>query len=130
MRCDGSPDPSVQTEINSFITLWREDSETQIQRDLEKCTLALQVRPGFWIILVYYIRTAYFLEISFAQLTDELDFLLSDSPEPCAAQQYRETLLTLQKLIHVKLDKATKEILKVRVLPFHKTQLNSILSQI
>ncbi|XP_056604643.1 dynein axonemal intermediate chain 7 isoform X2 [Triplophysa dalaica] len=87
MRCDGSPDPSVQTEINSFITLWREDSETQIQRDLEKCTLALQ-------------------------LTDELDFLLSDSPEPCAAQQYRETLLTLQKLIHVKLDKATEEILK------------------
>ncbi|KAI7791914.1 putative protein CASC1 [Triplophysa rosa] len=87
MRCDGSPDPSVQTEINSFITLWREDSETQIPQVLEKCALALQ-------------------------LTDELDFLLSDSPEPCAAQQYRETLLTLQKLIHRKLDKATEEILK------------------
>lgn len=49
MRCDGSPDPSVQPEINSFISLWREDSETQVQRVLENCALALQVRPTLWI---------------------------------------------------------------------------------
>lgn len=44
MRCDGSPDPSVLPEINSFISLWREDSENQIQRVLENCAMSLQVR--------------------------------------------------------------------------------------
>ncbi|XP_067283335.1 dynein axonemal intermediate chain 7 [Pseudorasbora parva] len=87
MRCDGSPDPTVQPEINSFISLWREDSETQIQQVLEKCALALQ-------------------------LTDELDFLLSEGPEPCAAQQYRETALCLQSIILYKLNQATEELLK------------------
>ncbi|KAF4114651.1 dynein axonemal intermediate chain 7 isoform X3 [Onychostoma macrolepis] len=87
MRCDGSPDPSVQPEINSFISLWREDSETQIQRVLENCALALQ-------------------------LTNELDFLLSEGPDPSVPQQYRETLLCLQSLIHCKLNQATEELLK------------------
>ncbi|XP_051974518.1 dynein axonemal intermediate chain 7-like [Xyrauchen texanus] len=87
MRCDGSPDPSVQQDINAFITLWREDSETQIQQILESCALALQ-------------------------LTDELDFLMNDGPEPCVAMQYRETLLSLQSLIHWKLNLATEELLK------------------
>uniref|UniRef100_A0A8C2C0B7 Dynein axonemal intermediate chain 7 n=1 Tax=Cyprinus carpio TaxID=7962 RepID=A0A8C2C0B7_CYPCA len=87
MRCDGSPDPSVQPEINSFISLWREDSETQIQLVLENCALALQ-------------------------LTNELDFLLSEGPNPCVAQQYRETLLCLQSLIQIKLNLATEELLK------------------
>lgn len=87
MRCDGSPDPAVQPEINSFISLWREDSETQIQQVLENCALALQ-------------------------LTDELDFHLSEGPEPCAAQQYRETALCLQSIILYKLNQATEELLK------------------
>ncbi|XDV25150.1 hypothetical protein PO909_029118, partial [Leuciscus waleckii] len=46
MRCDASPDPAVQPEINSFISLWREDSETQIQQVMKNCALALQVRPA------------------------------------------------------------------------------------
>ncbi|XP_050963039.1 dynein axonemal intermediate chain 7 [Labeo rohita] len=87
MRCNGSPDPSVQPEINSFISLWREDSETQIQQILVKCALALQ-------------------------LTNELDFLLSEAPDPCVAQQYRETLLCLQSIIQCKLNQATEELLK------------------
>ncbi|XP_043093753.1 dynein axonemal intermediate chain 7 [Puntigrus tetrazona] len=87
MRCDGSPDPSVQPEINSFISLWREDSETQIQQVLENCALALQ-------------------------LTSELDFLLSEGPDTSVAQQYRETLVCLQSLIHCKLNQATEELLK------------------
>ncbi|XP_048010908.1 dynein axonemal intermediate chain 7 isoform X1 [Megalobrama amblycephala] len=87
MRCDGSPDPSVLPEINSFISLWREDSENQIQRVLEKCALSLQ-------------------------LTDELDYLLSEGPEPCIAQQYRETILCLQSIILYKLNQATEELLK------------------
>lgn len=43
MRCDGSPDPSVQPDINTYISLWREDSENQIQKVLEECALTLEV---------------------------------------------------------------------------------------
>uniref|UniRef100_A0A8C2A1Y1 Dynein axonemal intermediate chain 7 n=1 Tax=Cyprinus carpio TaxID=7962 RepID=A0A8C2A1Y1_CYPCA len=87
MHCNGSPDSSVHPEINSFISLWREDSETQIQQVLENCALALQ-------------------------LTNELDFLLSEGPDHSVAQQYREALLCLQSLIHCKLNQATEELLK------------------
>ncbi|KAG1953377.1 dynein intermediate chain CFAP94, axonemal isoform X1 [Pimephales promelas] len=87
MRCDGSPDPAVQPEINTFISLWREDSETQISKVLENCALALQ-------------------------LIDELDLLLSEGPEPYTAQQYRETVLCLQDLNLYKLNQATEELLK------------------
>ncbi|TRY62242.1 hypothetical protein DNTS_020207 [Danionella cerebrum] len=87
MRCDGSPDPSVWPEINSFISLWKEDTEVEIQKVLKKCALSLQ-------------------------LMDELESLLSDDPMPHAAQQYQETLLDLQRLIHFKLNQATEELLK------------------
>jgi len=53
MRCDGSPDPAVQPEINTFISLWREDSETHISKVLENCALALQVRPALWICCLH-----------------------------------------------------------------------------
>lgn len=43
MRCDGSPDPSVQQEINTFINLWCEDPEVQIKPILKECALALRV---------------------------------------------------------------------------------------
>lgn len=45
MRCDGSPDPSVLQEINTFITLWRENSEAQVKPVLQQCDLALKVKP-------------------------------------------------------------------------------------
>ncbi len=56
------------------------------------------------------------LTISLGQLTNELDFLLSEGPDPSVAQQYRETLLCLQSLIHCKLNQATEELLKVRAM--------------
>lgn len=54
--------------------------------------------------------------ISLGQLTNELDFLLSEAPDPCVAQQYRETLLCLQSIIQCKLNQATEELLKVRAM--------------
>lgn len=56
------------------------------------------------------------LTISLGQLTNELDFLLSEGPDPSVAQQHRETLLCLQSLIHCKLNQATEELLKVRAM--------------
>uniref|UniRef100_A0A4W4FXN1 Dynein axonemal intermediate chain 7 n=1 Tax=Electrophorus electricus TaxID=8005 RepID=A0A4W4FXN1_ELEEL len=85
--CDGSPNPAVQPEINAFISLWKEDPVGQIQPLLQQCAMALR-------------------------LTDELDLLVREEPEPSVAQMYQETRLTLQNLIHDKLLQATEEILK------------------
>ncbi|XP_017570890.1 dynein intermediate chain CFAP94, axonemal [Pygocentrus nattereri] len=87
MLCDGSPNPAVQPEINTFISLWKENPEVQIQPLLQQCALALR-------------------------LTDELDLLLREEPEPSVAQVYQDTLLSLQSLIHAKHLQATEEILK------------------
>lgn len=43
MLCDGSPNPTVEPEINTFIALWKEDPEVDIQIILKQCSLALQV---------------------------------------------------------------------------------------
>lgn len=43
MRCDGSPDPTVQREVNTYISLWRDDPEVNITRVLDQCNPALQV---------------------------------------------------------------------------------------
>ncbi|XP_046878778.1 dynein axonemal intermediate chain 7 [Hypomesus transpacificus] len=87
MLCDGSPDPAVQQEINTFINLWIEDQEIQIEKVLKCCDLALR-------------------------LTEELDGLLGDHPNLTDAQRYQETLLSLQNLIHAKHLITTEEILK------------------
>uniref|UniRef100_A0A8C8HG56 Dynein axonemal intermediate chain 7 n=1 Tax=Oncorhynchus tshawytscha TaxID=74940 RepID=A0A8C8HG56_ONCTS len=87
MRCDGSPDPSVQQEINTFINLWCEDPEVEIKPILKECALALR-------------------------LLEELEGMLRDEPEPADALRYQETLLSIQTLIQSKLDHSTEEILK------------------
>ncbi|XP_062374486.1 dynein axonemal intermediate chain 7 [Sardina pilchardus] len=88
MRCDGSPDPSVLQEINTFITLWREDPESQVKPILQQCDLALR-------------------------LIDELEGLLADQPEPQEAIQHKETLQSLQELILVKQNLITEGVLKL-----------------
>ncbi|KAL0962643.1 hypothetical protein UPYG_G00343190 [Umbra pygmaea] len=87
MRCDGRPDPSVQKEINTFITLWKEDPEVQFKLVLKDCALALQ-------------------------LLEELEGHLRDQLDPAVALRYQETLLYIQNLIHSKHDIITEEILK------------------
>ncbi|XP_023672481.2 dynein axonemal intermediate chain 7 isoform X1 [Paramormyrops kingsleyae] len=91
MRCDGTPDPSIPQEINSFISLWREDTEVQIGPVLENCSLA-------------------------QRLIEELEDLLSDTPQTAGSSsdthRHQETILSLQELIHSKRNQATEEILK------------------
>ncbi|XP_053364665.1 dynein axonemal intermediate chain 7 isoform X1 [Clarias gariepinus] len=87
MLCDGSPNPTVEPEINTFIALWKEDPEVDIQIILKQCSLALQ-------------------------LIDELDIHLSEETEPGLIQMYQDTLQCLQSLIYVKHQMAAEKILK------------------
>lgn len=43
MRCDGSPDPAVQQDINTYISLWRDDPEVNVTALLKQNNFALQV---------------------------------------------------------------------------------------
>ncbi|XP_018555984.1 dynein axonemal intermediate chain 7 isoform X1 [Lates calcarifer] len=87
MRCDGTPDPAVQQEMNTYISLWRDDPEVNITPVLKQCHLALQ-------------------------LVEELEALLRDVADPLEGQKYQGALINLQELIHSKHSLTTEEILK------------------
>uniref|UniRef100_A0A3B5AQ31 Dynein axonemal intermediate chain 7 n=1 Tax=Stegastes partitus TaxID=144197 RepID=A0A3B5AQ31_9TELE len=88
MRCDGAPDPAVRQDINTFISLWRDDPEVNITAVLKQCNLALQ-------------------------LVEELEVLLRDATDPQENQTYQEAVTNLQELIHSKHNLTTEEILKI-----------------
>ncbi|XP_022073332.2 dynein axonemal intermediate chain 7 [Acanthochromis polyacanthus] len=87
MRCDGAPDPAVQQDINTYISLWRDDPEVNVTAVLKQCNLALQ-------------------------LVDEVEGLFKDATDPQENQQYKEALINLQELIHFKHHLTTEDILK------------------
>ncbi|KAM6961849.1 dynein axonemal intermediate chain 7 [Tautogolabrus adspersus] len=87
MRCDGTPDPAVQQDINTYMSLWRDDQQVDITRVLKQCNVALQ-------------------------LIEELEGLLRDVTDSQEGKKYQETLISLQELIHSKHHLTTEEILK------------------
>ncbi|XP_073336496.1 dynein axonemal intermediate chain 7 [Pagrus major] len=87
MRCDSTPDPAVQQDINTYISLWRDDPEVDITVVLKQCNLILQ-------------------------LIEELEVLLRDATDPQESYKYQEALINLQELIHSKHLLTTEEILK------------------
>ncbi|XP_075295632.1 dynein axonemal intermediate chain 7 isoform X3 [Opisthocomus hoazin] len=91
LSCDGSPDPSVLPEINTFMSLWREDQNEDIHLVMEKGEQVLN-------------------------LIEKLQFLLFDTqPNEITekeAIQYQESILELQNLLHQKYNGATEHLLK------------------
>ncbi|XP_019399947.1 PREDICTED: protein CASC1 isoform X3 [Crocodylus porosus] len=89
--CDGSPDPAVPQEINTFMSLWREDQNKDIEFVIEKGNKVLN-------------------------LINKLDFLLLDTPLNELPEknviQYQESILDLQSLLHQKYNEATENLLK------------------
>ncbi|NXT81291.1 CASC1 protein, partial [Zapornia atra] len=91
LNCDGSPDPTLLQELNTFMSLWREDQNEDIQLVLEKGEQVLN-------------------------LMEKLQFLLLDTPPSEITEketvQYQESILDLQNLLHQKYNGATQHLLK------------------
>lgn len=89
LRCDGSPDPVVLPEINTYMVAWREDSKSVLIGDVlaeSKSCLAL-----------------------IAELEDHL---ADEAAGPEQLRQYRNTVADLQALLQQKLSRATYEMLR------------------
>ncbi|XP_008946057.1 PREDICTED: protein CASC1 [Merops nubicus] len=91
LSCDESPDPTVLQDINTFMSLWREDQNEDVQLVMEKGEQVLK-------------------------LIEKLQFLLLDTPPNEITEkervQYQESILELQTLLHQKYDGATERLLK------------------
>ncbi|XP_072922165.1 dynein axonemal intermediate chain 7 isoform X2 [Hemitrygon akajei] len=91
MKCDGTPDPTIPQEINSFINLSKEDPDRNIKSLFE----------GSRIIL---------------ELLDELEMLLGDTPSDelleTTTSQYQQTIWDLQTLLSNINDRATDILLQ------------------
>ncbi|XP_077994228.1 dynein axonemal intermediate chain 7-like [Glandiceps talaboti] len=92
MLCDGSPDPTIPGEINTYMNLWKEDTtRNDVESVLKesKQTLAL---------------------------TNELWYLLDDTPEEQLSEKdasnYKQTISELEALLAAKLDMTTVHLLK------------------
>ncbi|NWR48262.1 CASC1 protein, partial [Regulus satrapa] len=90
LSCDGTPDPTVPQEINTFMSLWCENQDEDIQLVMEKEEVVLN-------------------------LIEKLEFLLLEADEITEKQrdQYQEFILQLQDLLHQKYNEATQNLLKV-----------------
>ncbi|XP_063960514.1 dynein axonemal intermediate chain 7-like isoform X1 [Lytechinus pictus] len=92
MLCDGSPDPTIPAEINTYINLWKDDANrNDINSVLKESNQTLR-------------------------LIHELEFLLEDTPEEqldeITEKRYEETIIELQNILHAKLDESTVLLLK------------------
>ncbi|XP_063785434.1 dynein axonemal intermediate chain 7 isoform X2 [Pseudophryne corroboree] len=91
MLCNGSPDPTIPQEINTFMSLWSEETNEDFQSILNKSSLVLS-------------------------LIEELEFLLLSTPSEelpeNTAVHYTQTVRQLQTLLQHKFDEATEHLLK------------------
>uniref|UniRef100_A0A672UN78 Dynein axonemal intermediate chain 7 n=1 Tax=Strigops habroptila TaxID=2489341 RepID=A0A672UN78_STRHB len=91
LSCDENPDPAVLWEINTFMSLWREDQNKDIKLVMEKGEQVLN-------------------------LIEKLQFLLLDAPSNQITEkeivQYQESILELQNLLQEKYNGATEHLLK------------------
>ncbi|XP_006727815.2 protein CASC1 [Leptonychotes weddellii] len=91
IQCDGSPDPSKSPEINTFISLWKEETNETLEEVIAKSKLVLN-------------------------LIDKLKLILLETPpydlEDKNIIQYQGSILELQELLHLKFNIATEILLR------------------
>ncbi|XP_054974032.1 dynein axonemal intermediate chain 7 [Sorex araneus] len=91
LQCDGHPDPTVAQEINTYISLWREETNETFEQVIQKSDQVLS-------------------------LIDKLTLMLFETP-PFDLQhknitQYKGSILELQDLLFLKFNRATEILLR------------------
>ncbi|XP_042525234.1 dynein axonemal intermediate chain 7 [Dipodomys spectabilis] len=91
IACDGRPDPSESQEMNTFISLWREEPDETFQAVIEKSKLVLY-------------------------LIEKMKLILLETPpgdmDSKATAQYTGSVRQLQELLQLKLNRATELLLR------------------
>ncbi|XP_037059890.1 dynein intermediate chain CFAP94, axonemal isoform X5 [Peromyscus leucopus] len=91
IQCDGSPDPSIAQEMNTFISLWEEETNETFEQVIEKSKLVLS-------------------------LIEKLKLILLETPscdlESRTIAQHQGSILRLQELLSQKVDVATELLLR------------------
>lgn len=91
LQCDGSPNPLIAPEINTFISLWKEETNETFEEVIQKSKLVLP-------------------------LIEKLKFILLETPPydlyTKNITQYRRSILELQELLHFKFNLATEILLR------------------
>ncbi|XP_065530211.1 dynein axonemal intermediate chain 7 isoform X4 [Lathamus discolor] len=95
LSCDENPDPTVLREINTFMSLWREDQNKDIKLVMKKGEQVLNLIEKLQLLL---------LDASSNQITEK------------EIVQYQESILELQNLLHEKYNGATEHLLKTACL--------------
>ncbi|KAM9672443.1 dynein axonemal intermediate chain 7 isoform 4-T4 [Trichechus inunguis] len=91
IQCDGSPDPLVPQEMNTFISLWKEETNETFEEVIEKSKLVLNLIEKLKLIL---------LETPPYDLQDK------------KVKQYQGSIQELQELLHFKFNVATELLLR------------------
>ncbi|XP_040599528.1 dynein intermediate chain CFAP94, axonemal isoform X2 [Mesocricetus auratus] len=91
IQCDGSPDPSIAPEMNTFLSLWEEEKNETFEQVIEKSKLVLS-------------------------LIEKLKLILLETPlcdlEHRTVVQHQGSILRLQDLLSLKVDVATELLLR------------------
>ncbi|XP_041592669.1 dynein intermediate chain CFAP94, axonemal isoform X1 [Vulpes lagopus] len=91
IQCDGSPDPSIAPEINTFISLWKEETNETFEEVIAKSKLVLNLIEKLKLILLE--TPPYYLE--------DKNII-----------QYQGSILEMQELLHLKFNIATEILLR------------------
>uniref|UniRef100_F7FKY0 Dynein axonemal intermediate chain 7 n=1 Tax=Rattus norvegicus TaxID=10116 RepID=F7FKY0_RAT len=90
-ECDGSPDPRIAQEMNTFISLWEEEKNETFEQVMEKSKLVLS-------------------------LIEKLKLILLETPscdlDKSTVLQYQGSILRLQELLSLKVNVATELLLR------------------
>ncbi|XP_023421076.2 dynein axonemal intermediate chain 7 isoform X2 [Cavia porcellus] len=91
IQCDGSPDPSTPQEMNTFISLWKEETNETFESVMKKSKLVLQ-------------------------LIEKLKLMLLETPSYNLQEknitEYEGSILQLQELLQLKFNIATEILLR------------------
>ncbi|XP_023191278.1 protein CASC1 isoform X1 [Xiphophorus maculatus] len=87
MLCDGVPDAKDQRAVNTFVTLWKDYSDSNIGEELQLCNSAVK-------------------------LIEDLDELVKEAKDPELVPKYHDALIEVQEILHAKHLFITEKLLK------------------